>query len=367
MPKRGDREERGFQSRDGLPVSNKTGVSEPNKAPAPRTVPEAPNKSITSNAVKSTRAIPEVPQRIKDLAERGRAIPQQSQPPSAETKERQAVAARQVQAATVAAQGAKPAVAQTAQAVRQLARPLPPAPGSPAPGSADKQVIPRTKQDEVQRPITSPSTTGAIPGGASQPVAPGQKPGAQPEQVQAAQQQVIPGSETAGSALAQGPPGEGVPVNASGLPMTAQEQVSQLQQQVQPQVGDTSGFLSGNEAAKTQENMRRAQPSPVKAVPQGTYEQVVKDDYTAVFKAKTPLSPRVNAAFKADAHKQLEEFGDWPMKGDHGAPPPPIRPGGRSFNPYTGKFSGERGPNAFKLMGIDLEKFKADFYRNGGK
>lgn len=141
-----------------------------------------------------------------------------------------------------------------------------------------------------------------------------------------------------------------------------------LEQQFKAKNQDSSGFLSGMDAAKEQERMRMAQPSPIKAVPVGTYERVVKDSYDE-FKLPSgaPLSPKQNAAFKADAHAQLEQFGDYPGKNDPNAPPPPIRPGGRSFNPFTGKFTGERGPNAFTLMGFDMEAAKKQFFRTGGR
>jgi len=241
-------------------------------------------------------------------------------------------------------------------------------PGLPPvkPGDAAKQPIPRTTQDDISRPITSPSVTKpAAPPTPPKPAAPGlpAAPGALPTSIP------IPGQEVAGSGLAQGAPGDGVPLNTTtGQPMTSQEQQLTLQQEAQTERQDTSGVLSGMDAAKAQEDLRKAQPSPIASIPQGTYEAVVKDKYEQFDQAgKAPLSPEQHARFKEDAHAQLEVFGDYPGKGDPKAPPPPIRPGGRSFNPFSGKFTGERGPNAFKLMGFDFEKAKQEFYRSGGK
>jgi hypothetical protein len=166
--------------------------------------------------------------------------------------------------------------------------------------------------------------------------------------------------------FAQGAPGEGPPLNAQGVPMTSMEQTSGLKQQFQQETGETSGIMSGMRASEEQERMRRAQPSPVKGITQGHYERVVKDDYSADFKTDKPMSPKLNKAFKANAEEQLGKFGDYPGKGDPDSPSPPIRPGGRSFNPFVGTFTGESGPNAFKLMGIDLDQLKAEFFTQGG-
>jgi hypothetical protein len=37
-----------------------------------------------------------------------------------------------------------------------------------------------------------------------------------------------------------------------------------------------------------------------------------------------------------ERQKQLKDFGVWPGADDPSAPPPPVRPGGHSYNPYTG-------------------------------
>ena len=289
---------------------------------------------------------------------------------------------------------------------KPIMRPPPP---SVKPGDEAKRPIQRTTQDDIQRPVTSPSVTdSAAPGapatpvptapdGKPRPIAPvadSQKPGSpgapavgeekplaattgpgeatstgieQADQVAQIAATPIEGQELPGSGLAQGPPGEGVPLNSTGQPMTAQEQHGQLQGEFQVLRGDTSGFLSGMDAQRAQDDMRRSQPSKIPAIPQGTYESVVKDRYPEFEKKGQPLSARAHAAMKENAHKQLEEFGDWPGKGDPKAPPPPIRPGGRSFNPFSGKFTGERGPNAFTLMGFDMEKAKSEYFSTGGR
>lgn len=232
-------------------------------------------------------------------------------------------------------------------------KPLP-----PPPGSVPNKPVPRSRQDSIDRPITSPSTTGAIPG--DEAVA--------TEEIgvltTGAGTAIVPGQEETGSGLAQGEPGTGVPLNEAGMPMSAQEQQEQLTAENQQRLGDTSGFLSSMEAQKQQEDLRKRQPSPVEGVPQGTYEQVVKDP--EIKGLKTPISEEVKAAWRADAETQLRDFGSYPGRDDPNAPKPPIRPMGRSFNPFTGKFTGEKGPNAFQLMGIDMEKFKQEFFRTGG-
>src|SRR3989304_6447668 len=96
-------------------------------------------------------------------------------------------------------------------------------PGVPPvkPGDQAKQPIPRTTQDDISRPITSPSVTKpAAPPVPPKPAAPGvPAAGALPSSIP------IPGQEVAGSGLAQGAPGDGVPLNtATGQPMTSREQ-----------------------------------------------------------------------------------------------------------------------------------------------
>ncbi len=39
-----------------------------------------------------------------------------------------------------------------------------------------------------------------------------------------------------------------------------------------------------------------------------------------------------------ERQKQLKDFGAWPGADDPSAPPPPVRPGGHSFNPLTGSW-----------------------------
>jgi len=235
-------------------------------------------------------------------------------------------------------------------------RPLPPAPGQ-------KGIIPRTRQDAVERPITSPSTTDAIP-------PPGEVQADTGEPAvddQALQQQAavpIPGAEEEGSGAAQGEPGLGVPLNETGLPMTRQEQQGLTSEEIQAARGDTSSFLSDQEANEAIEDKRMRQPSPVEGIPQGTYEKVVKEPS---FSGNVRMSAEKMQEWKDDAREQLSSFGDFPGKNDPHAPPPPIRPFGRSFNPFTGQFTGEKAPSAFKLMGIDFEALKKEFYRTGGR
>jgi len=124
----------------------------------------------------------------------------------------------------------------------------------------------------------------------------------------------------------------------------------------------SSGLLAGMQAQQDAEKIRQSQPSPIPGHVQGTYEKVVKDPELV---NAPPMSDKQKAAWKQDAHNQLSTFGDYFGKGDPAAPPPPIRPMGRSFNPFTGKFTGRQGLNAFKIAGVDLEKYKTDFFRKG--
>lgn len=238
--------------------------------------------------------------------------------------------------------------------------------------------IPESVQDGTGKPITAPSTTKAV--GVPAPGQPRPEPVRDRSPSEAAsvpgQMQVLnpdgttspaPPTTDPASSLAQSLPGESPPLNASGLPQTVQEQHALLKQGIQSEIGDTSGFLSSGAAAKEIEHMRMSQPSPIKGIPTGTYEKVVKANYEQDFPGRsTPLTERQNRAFNVNAAQQLEKFGEYPGKGDPDAPAPPIRPGGRSFNPFSGSFTGEEGPNAFKLMGIDLDSLKKEFYTTGG-
>jgi hypothetical protein len=110
------------------------------------------------------------------------------------------------------------------------------------------------------------------------------------------------------------------------------------------------------------EDTRQMQPSVIPGIPTGTYERVA----TATPPPKG-MGPAGAKLWAKDRDEQLTNFGDWPGKGDHKAPPPPIRPNSRSFNPFNGTFTGGKGPSAFEMMGIDMNKFKADFIRRGGR
>ena len=190
--------------------------------------------------------------------------------------------------------------------------------GSPVPPAA----IPRSRQDEIQRPITSPSTTKPMPP---------PPPGMEQQGLQAGQQQP------------QVDPNTGQPIDPmTGLPQAQTQQEREMQ-------------------ARQMEDERISQPSHIEGIPVGTMEQIEK------IAPPSGISPEKSKQWNEDREVQLKDFGDWPGKGDPKAPAPPIRPFGRSFNPFTGKFTGEKEPNAFSLMGIDLEKLKAQFYKTGGK
>jgi hypothetical protein len=236
--------------------------------------------------------------------------------------------------------------------------------------NAPNQTVP-VGPDGAARPIVPGGTevpkASTQAGGSPQPVLQGQSTGVEAaDQVAQIASTPVEGQELPGSGFAQGAPGEGVPLNAVGQPMTAQEQTLQLQGEAQVARGDTSGFMSGMDAARQQEDLRMAQPSKIPSVPQGTYERVVKDKFVSADSSR-PLSQQQQKQLQENAHKQLEEYGDYPGKNDPKAPHPPIRPGRRSFNPFSGKFTGEEGPNAFTLAGFDFEASKAEFFSTGGR
>jgi hypothetical protein len=55
------------------------------------------------------------------------------------------------------------------------------------------------------------------------------------------------------------------------------------------------------------------------------------------------LDENTRRRYKADAVRQLEEFGAYPGMDDPASPAPPVRPLSHSYNPFTGKFVNPEG------------------------
>jgi len=105
--------------------------------------------------------------------------------------------------------------------------------------------------------------------------------------------------------------------------------------------------------------------SPVRGVAQGHYNAVVDRAEEDWERAVGRQFPGVGARARVDAERQLAEFGDFPGKGDPNYPSPPIRPFGRSFNPFTGKFTKSRSPGGFEMLGIDVDRIAQEYTRRG--
>lgn len=214
----------------------------------------------------------------------------------------------------------------------------------------------RSRKDSIVRPVA--------PGGAANYAAPPPPPpppgGAQPTGATA------PGSRAAQAAQAPGLQKQsGVP----GLETTAQLPQPEIETKIKAPDGSTytaKGPPGSEAAAQAQEQTQEIQerksresaPSPVNGVPMRTYEAVTSPD-----NAPPGASAQAREVWTRESERQLTEFGDYPGKGDPDAPAPPVRPFGRSFNPFAGSFTGRktRGPDPWKSLGIDMEKYKQDY------
>lgn len=338
----------------GNPVSTGRGISEPLAAAKPRADVAQPNAAPRT---KPPRIMPVGPGQKPGDATGGAPIQRANQD--------------DITRPNISPSTTKP-IAGAGGYIKPAAPGAPGQPAAPGTGNAPNQTVP-VGPDGAARPIVPGGTevpkASTQAGGSPQPVLQGQSTGVEAaDQVAQMASTPVEGQELPGSGFAQGAPGEGVPLNAVGQPMTAQEQTLQLKGEAQVARGDTSGFMSGMDAARQQEDLRMAQPSKIPSIPQGTYERVVKERYEEFDKAsRTPLTDKQHAFAREDAHQQLEAYGEYPGKGDPKSPAPPIRPGGRSFNPFSGKFTGEKGPNAFTLAGFDMEKAKSEFFSTGGR
>ena len=160
---------------------------------------------------------------------------------------------------------------------------------------------------------------------------------------------------------------DGTPVvdTETGVPLSPEQAITQG---LKAERGDTGNFMAEREAKAQQEKLRRAAPSEIPGINTGHFEKVTSgEDMSGFFRAVgAGMSEMRKKKYQANVRKQMAEFGDFPGSSDPDAPAPPIRPMGRSFNPYTGKFTGETGPNAFQMSGFDMEGAKREFYRKGG-
>jgi len=160
---------------------------------------------------------------------------------------------------------------------------------------------------------------------------------------------------------------DGTPVtDEAGVPLTPEQSMAQ---DIKAETGDTSDFNAQREAAKEKDRIRRAAPSEIPGINTGHFEAVVNEKKFKEMKTGDgmPISEEQQKRLAQNVKQQLAEFGEFPGAQDPDAPPPPIREGGRSFNPFTGGFTGEHGgPNAFKMMGFDIEAAKREFFKKGG-
>ena len=225
-----------------------------------------------------------------------------------------------------------------------------------------EKVIPRSRQDSIQRPVMSPSTAGT-PGGGQGLQPPGEDRMAFRDRIRNAAAAGMPPATAVGDAApATNAEQLEQKTDRAELELVRQETIQDTKLgEAQATAGQETTMLS--EAAKSGDltteqavkDMRAAQPSAVEGIPQGTYDKVVN--------AKVPsnLSPEQGKKYREDAEKQLRDFGDYPGRSDPKAPAPPIRPGKRSYNPFTGRFTGGQGEDIFTAMGIDFEGYVNEY------
>lgn len=152
----------------------------------------------------------------------------------------------------------------------------------------------------------------------------------------------------------------------TGAPLTPEQSLTATKQ---AERGDTSPFVAEKEAKAEKDLLRRKQPSEIEGITQGHFESIVNDTDAAQMRSLSggPLPKIKQAEWKESARKQLSEFGTWPGSEDPDAPSPPIRPMGRSFNPFSGKFTGENGPSFQGVKGFDFKTSTREFFKQGGK
>ena len=152
----------------------------------------------------------------------------------------------------------------------------------------------------------------------------------------------------------------------TGEPLTPEQSLTQDKQEER---GDSSPFIAEKEAKAQKDLARRKQPSEIEGVTQGHFEKVVND--TDAQEIRSPTGQKMTAMtaekWKDSAREQLAAFGTWPGSEDPDSPVPPIRPLGRSFNPFSGKFTGEKGPSFSGVKGFDFKASMREFYKNGGR
>ena len=244
----------------------------------------------------------------------------------------------------------------------------------------------RTKKDDVRPPLAA-----ATPQPPPPPLKEGEKPAPEPEKTEG-QQQLEEREESALTTTGApvdpetGQPQkpdfdgeftdeEGHALRPDGMPVTDPETGAPLNpeqaltQDIQKERGDTSKFMAEKEARAEKERLRRSQPSEIEGINTGHFEDVTKIERFQEMRlpGNAKMTPQMAQKYQQDVKEQLKSFGSFPGQDDPAAPAPPIREGGRSFNPYTGKFTGERGPNAFTMRGFDMEAAKREFYKNGGR
>jgi hypothetical protein len=87
----------------------------------------------------------------------------------------------------------------------------------------------------------------------------------------------------------------------------------------------------------------------------GTFKRVTDER-----NAPADSTPEQRQKWVEESTKQLSQFGKYPGAGDSNAPPPPIRPFGRSYNPFTNSWTGGK-PEVGRLLGVDFDKIAQDY------
>ncbi len=226
---------------------------------------------------------------------------------------------------------------------KDLRKSMPPAPptdstvrnqgGMPAPmAHRPRPYVPsppetRARKDSVVRPVATPISPGAQPGALQAAPAPPAPP------VQGTVQGQAPGLIK--TEVTQP---DGSKITTEGPPGTQAQQVASAQVQ---------------EAEQSRaEDMAE---SPVRGVPMGTFKQVANEG-----NAPAESTPEQRERWVADSTQQLQQYGKYPGAGDPNAPAPPIRPFGRSFNPFTNTWTGG-GPEVGRLLGFDFDQVAQEY------
>jgi hypothetical protein len=149
-------------------------------------------------------------------------------------------------------------------------------------------------------------------------------------------------AETSGLEF-QGPIGPGLPANnmgAVGVPGTANtpEDLAtnrqRYDQALQQHKGDQYAASQSSGSFPSGNPMAEGQMSHMKNIVETSEGDNVDT---------SSLDENTRRRYKADAVRQLEEFGAYPGMDDPAAPAPPVRPLGFSWNPYTNKWVNPEG------------------------